>query len=313
MVTERRFAVRIDSAAMDATRPSRGERRGTVLVTGASSGIGEDAARYLNSLGYTVAAAIRKPADGERLVAAAAEPSRMRPVILDVTRPDQVAAARTEVEAIVAEGAPLVGLFSNAGIASYDGPLSCERCPIETQQRVMEVNHFGAVRVIQTFLPLVREARGTIVINSALMAQTVIPFNAGYGASKAALEAWADALRREVAPHGVRVAIIEAAAISTELETKQDPSAVPDDPLYPAQRPMAERSFRVMSRLRGRPALSPRRVSELVVEAIESPRPPRPRRIVGGGARPIRLLGALPDRVQDRVFGLALRGLARRG
>jgi NAD(P)-dependent dehydrogenase (short-subunit alcohol dehydrogenase family) len=176
----------------------------------------------------------------------------------------------------------------------------------------MDVNFFGAVRVVQAFLPLVRAARGTIVFNSALMAHTVIPFNGGYAASKCALEGWADSLRREVAPLGVRVALIEAAAVASELESKQDPAHIPADTPYHAQRPMI-RTFIEMQRKRaGDPKVSPRRVSELMAAAIASPRP-KPRRIVGGGARPIWVLGCLPDRAQDVVFGAGLRWLARRG
>jgi NAD(P)-dependent dehydrogenase (short-subunit alcohol dehydrogenase family) len=281
--------------------------KGVVLVTGASSGIGRDAALFLDERGYTVAAGVRKPEDGERLRGDAPRPDALVPVRLDVTSADDVARAVGEV----ADLGPLRAVFSNAGIAAYDGDVSCEGCPLETQQRVMDVNFFGAVRVVQAFLPALRETRGTIVFNSALMAHTVIPFNAGYAASKCALEGWADSLRREVAPHGVRVALVEAAAISSSLEGKQDPSQVPADGPYPMQRALISTFLAAQARTAGRASTDPRRFSEAVLAAIESGKP-RPRRIVGGGAKPIYALGLLPDRVQDAAFGLMLRRMARR-
>ena len=283
-----------------------------VLVTGASSGIGRDAALLLNGLGYTVAGTVRREVDADALVDAAPVRERMQPVLLDVTRDDQLGPARRDVEALLPEGRGLTALFSNAGIAHLTGELSAEACPIDVQRRVMEVNHWGAVRVIQTFLPLVRRERGTVVVNSALMAHTVLPFNAGYAASKCALEGWVDSLRREVGPHGVRVTLVEAGAVTTGLEGKQDLDAVPADSPYPEQRGML-RALEGLQASRGdAPARSPRRFSEAVVAAIQSPRPPVRTR-VGGGAVPIWLLGTLPDRLQDLLITSAVRWASSSG
>lgn len=289
--------------------PRRAGNDEVVLVTGASSGIGADAAAHLNELGYVVIGTVRKEADAEQLVASAAHPDHMHAVLLDVTRDDQLAPAREQVEALLPTGRGLTALFSNAGVASLSGELSCETCPLERQQRVMDVNFWGAVRVVQTFLPLVRRERGTIVLNSALMAHTVLPFNAGYAASKCALEGWADALRREVRPHGVRVAMVEAAAIATSLEAKQAPEPVPSDSPYPEQQAVAARFLAMGREHADDPACSPRRFSEKVVEAIQSPRP-KPRAIVGGGSRPIWAIGLLPDRVQDLVLTTMVKRMA---
>jgi NAD(P)-dependent dehydrogenase (short-subunit alcohol dehydrogenase family) len=290
--------------------PNGAPARGRVVVTGASSGIGRAAALHLNALGYDVSAGVRKEEDGERLRADAAAPERLAPLQLDVTDAGEVASARAEVEALCG-AAGLRALFSNAGVATFSGDVSCEGCPIETQQRVMAVNHFGAVRVIQAFLPLLRAGRGTVVVNSALMAHTVLPFNGGYGASKAALESWCDALRREVRPHGVRVAMIEAGFIASELAGKQHAERVPAGGLYPGQRAMAEQFGRAEERFGSRPGASPERFAEQVAAAIAA-RHPRPRSIVGLGARPIWLIGALPDRAQDAIFGRMLSRLGRR-
>ena len=268
-----------------------------VLVTGASSGMGRDAALHLNGLGYRVFGTVRSDHAADELRGAAPVPAMLHPVRLDVTRDEQFAAALQQVTEHLA-GGRLAGLFSNAGIALYTGDLSCERCPLETQQRVMDTNFFGAVRTVRTFLPLLREARGTIVFNSAMMARIVLPYNAGYAASKCALEGWADALRREVGHTGVRVVLLECGAMATEIDSHMDPAAVPADPPYEAQRRMVERATASMARM-GRP---PRVVSDIVVRAIQSERPPTRVR-AGGGHRTLHLLSRLPDRAQDRLLG----------
>jgi NAD(P)-dependent dehydrogenase (short-subunit alcohol dehydrogenase family) len=292
--------------AIDRTR----EPMKSVVITGASSGIGRDAALYFNHLGYTVFAGVRRLGDGEHVKAMAAHPEAFVPVQLDVTKAGEVEAAR----ATVAEQVELTGLtalVSNAGIAAMSGRASCEQCPIETQQLVMDVNFFGAVRVVQAFLPLLRASHGTIVFNTALMARTVIPFNGGYAASKCALEGWADSLRREVAPLGVKVAMIEAGYIASDLEKKQHPASDDDEQVYRLEAGVRAAMAGSSAKLANRAGASPRRVSEAMVAAVSAENP-KPRRIVGLGARPIRAIGALPDRLQDRIFAAGLPRMARR-
>lgn len=298
---------------MHAHTPRRAAPGETVLVTGASSGIGRDAALHLSDLGYRVAAGVRRAADGERLAGDASRPDLIHPVIVDVTDADQVAdAARTVAELVAAppQGGPggLTALFSNAGIAELRGDTSCEGCPIEVQERVMQVNHFGAVRITQAVLPLLRASQGRVVVNTALMARLALPFNAGYAASKSALESWMDSLRREVAPHGVRVSMIEAAAIASSL-TAADADVVDDGP-YPEQHAFHAFAQHQMADHDDDPACSPRRFSEKVVEAIQSPRPRR-RYVVGGGSRPLDVVSHLPAPVQDRVMQTMVRRAAR--
>jgi NAD(P)-dependent dehydrogenase (short-subunit alcohol dehydrogenase family) len=283
----------------------------SVVITGASSGIGRDAAIHFNELDYTVFAGVRRPDDGEQVKAAAPHPERFHPIKLDVTDPDQVDAAEATVsEHVGADG--LTALISNAGIAAMSGAASCEQCPIETQQRIMDVNFFGAVRVVQAFLPLLRASHGTVVFNTALMARTVIPFNGGYAASKCALEGWADSLRREVGPLGVRVAMIEAGYIASELESKQDTTSADHDQIYPLEAAVQTAMATSSAKVKDRASASPRRMSEAMAAAVAAENP-RPRRIVGVGARPIWAIGALPDRLQDRLFEAGLTRLARRG
>lgn len=98
----------------------------------------------------------------------AARPEAFHPLLLDVTDDAQLARSHAEVTRVLGPGQGLTALVSNAGIAALSSDVSCEGCPLETPQRVMDVNFFGAVRAVQAFLPLERAARGTVVVNSAL-------------------------------------------------------------------------------------------------------------------------------------------------
>jgi len=129
--------------------------RGTVLVTGASTGIGEATARHLARVGFTVLAGVRRDEDGERL--AAADSRSIVPVRLDVTSPEQVAAVAAEVDRRDSHG--LAGLVNNAGIAVV-GPV--ESLPVEEWRRQLEVNLVGQVAVTRAVLPAILRARGVV-------------------------------------------------------------------------------------------------------------------------------------------------------
>lgn len=280
-----------------------------VVVTGAASGMGQDAALYLNQLGYTVAAGIRRPEEGDVLVARAVQPGRLHPLLLDVTDDAQVSAARTIVAGLVDGGLPFAGIFSNAGIAHFEGDTSSEGTPMSVLQTMMDVNFFGSVRFIAAFLPLARATGACVVVNSALMAHTVLPFNSGYAASKCALEGWIDSLRREIAPRGVRVVLVEAAGISTGLVDQWAAEMVDQRNPYPEQRAFLRHAFASMDGREADPRCSPRRVSEIVAHALQTAHP-RSRYVVGGGARAIHALGNLPPTVQDRALQRLVRSAA---
>ncbi len=280
----------------------------TILITGASSGIGRETALHLNAQGYRVIATVRRDADGDALREAAGHPDRMIPVRCDVTSDAEVSDLAAGVARIT--GGRLDAMFSNAGIANGTGDVTAEGCPVATLERLVAVNYLGSVRVIQALLPQLRAARGTLVINSALMTHTVLPYNGGYAPSKAALEAWADQLRREIRPHGVRVVCIRAAAIATPLEAKQDSAGVPSDGPYPDQHAFVEGGLVLMRRAAGNAAVQPARVAELVETVIGPGRAPL-KPIVGGNARPIWAIGVLPLRMQDALLARVVRRMVR--
>lgn len=184
----------------------------SILITGASTGIGRDAAIHWAKRGHHVIAGVRREDDGKALRAAAPE---IEPVILDVTKDDHVQKAWETVAKKNITGP--FHLVNNAGIA-VTGPL--EALPLEDLRRQFEVNFFGVVRMIQTFLPLLRKTQGRIVNVSSVSGQIATPYMSPYSASKFALEGLSDSLRRELAPFGVKVILIEPGPIDTPIWNK---------------------------------------------------------------------------------------------
>ena len=180
-------------------------------MTGASTGIGAAIVRHLAGRGFRVFGTVRRAEDEAGLERAGVTAVRM-----DVTDTAGIARARGEVERALA-GAPLEGLVNNAGIPAA-GPL--ELLPLDDLRRVLEVNLIGALAVTQAFLPLLKVSRGRIVNISSIAGLGALPFMGPYAASKFALEAISDSLRRELLPFGVRVIVIEPGSFQTAIWSK---------------------------------------------------------------------------------------------
>ncbi|MDP9132998.1 MAG: SDR family oxidoreductase [Nitrospirota bacterium] len=189
-----------------------------VVITGASTGIGAACALALDKLGYRVFAGVRLQADGETLQRQAGP--RLMPIRLDVTDEASIAAASHTVTAMIGKDG-LAGLINNAGIG-VAGPI--EALPLADWRRQFEVNLFGLIAVTQTFLPLIRQGQGRIINMGSLAGRATMPFMAPYAASKHALVAVTNALRLELQPWGIRVALIEPGAIATPIwgKTRKD-------------------------------------------------------------------------------------------
>ena len=164
------------------------------VVTGASSGIGLATAKALGERGFQVLAGVRNAADGERVGRAAG----VEPVLVDITKPADVAALADRV-GDVAGARGLTALVNNAGI-TVNAPV--ETLPMDEWRRQFEVNFFGQVAVIQALMPALRDAGGRVVNVSSIGGRVAGPTFGAYAASKFALEAMSDSLRREVAPQG---------------------------------------------------------------------------------------------------------------
>jgi NAD(P)-dependent dehydrogenase (short-subunit alcohol dehydrogenase family) len=190
-----------------------------VLVTGASSGIGRATALRLAAHGHHVYAGVRKPADGAALAEAAA--GELTPLLLDVTDPTQItAAARAVTEHAGDTG--LAGLVNNAGIGIF-GPL--ELIGIDQFRRQLDVNVTGQLAVTQAFLPMLRRARGRIVMIGSIGTRFTPPFVGPLAASKSTLVTLSAALRQELAPFDIHVVLVEPGSIHSEAVGKLDDDA----------------------------------------------------------------------------------------
>jgi NAD(P)-dependent dehydrogenase (short-subunit alcohol dehydrogenase family) len=271
---------------------------GRVVVTGASTGIGEATAKHLKELGFDVYAGVRKAEDAERL-----RVGGVTPLTLDVTDSDSIAAARSELG-----DSPLAGLVNNAGVA-VSGPV--EFVPIEELRRQLEVNLIGQVAVTQAFLPQLRQGRGRIVNVSSIGGRVALPLMSPYNASKFGLEAVSDSLRRELRGQGIDVILIEPGGVKTPIWRKGNSAA---DELLADAPPEAERLYGTLieslraeadkiDRERGLP---PQAVAEVIGEALTARRP-RTRYLVGRDAKlRARAAALLPDRAMDALIGRAL-------
>jgi NAD(P)-dependent dehydrogenase (short-subunit alcohol dehydrogenase family) len=275
--------------------------KGYVLVTGASSGIGEASARHLAGLGFNVFAGVRKQEDGERVAG-----PRIEPVIIDVTDDALVAAAAAQIgEAVGKTG--LAGLVNNAGIA-VAGPL--EFIDLAEFQRQLDVNVTGVLRATQAFLPQLRNARGRIVNISSIGGRVAIPLVGPYNASKFALEGMSDALRRELRPWGMHVALIEPGAVATPIWDKGVEQAAAIERDAPPE--VRERYGEVIDAIRKgseknrTEGVPPQEVADAVAHALTASRP-KTRYLVGRDAKMRAPMAKLmPDRMMDAAIGRAL-------
>jgi NAD(P)-dependent dehydrogenase (short-subunit alcohol dehydrogenase family) len=279
-----------------------------VLVTGASTGIGEACAVELDRRGYRVFAGVRKEADGQRLRAAAS--ANLIPLLIDVTNTAEIATAAETVREM--QGATgLAGLVNNAGIA-VAGPL--EILPLERVRQQLEVNVLGQLAVTQAFLPSLRQARGRIVNMSSFNGRIAAPYLGSYAASKFALEAISDVLRTELRTWGIQVSLVEPQGIATPIWQKSITAAdrvaedLPADGLT-LYRADIEAIHRMCDKIQ-RTAIPVSRVVRAVMHALTARRP-RTRYPVGMQTRfAIFAYKRLPDRFWDWLLRRAM-GLPR--
>jgi NAD(P)-dependent dehydrogenase (short-subunit alcohol dehydrogenase family) len=262
-------------------------------VTGASTGIGEACALRLARGGWRVLAGVRKAGDA---------PAGTEEVLLDVTDEEQVETAAGRVDELHA-------LVNNAGIA-IAAPV--EAIPLDELRRQLDVNVVGQVAVTQAFLPHLRRTRGRVVFIGSVAGRSALPFLGAYAASKHALEAIDDALRVELSPWGIHVAIVEPGTIATPIWTKGAALADAIQARVPAETLALYRdrmdAFRRAAGTAGRRGVPPDRVAEVVEQALTADRP-KTRYLVGRDAKLRALFERLPDRARDRVFErVLLRG-----
>jgi NAD(P)-dependent dehydrogenase (short-subunit alcohol dehydrogenase family) len=271
-----------------------------VVITGASSGIGEACAHHLHDRGFRVFAGFRNESDGQRLGSVGSD--RLVPLHLDVTKPESIASAMNTVRTTVGDD-HLFGLVNNAGVA-VGGPL--ELVPIERLRMQLEVNVIGPVAVTQAFLPLIRRARGRIVNIGSISGRIASPMVGPYSISKFGLEAFSDSLRRELQPWGIRVVLVDPGAIATPIwkksidRTSQVLQTIPEEArsLY-GEKIEQGRATAVKMSEKAIPAVE---VARIVHAALTVTRP-RTRYMVGREAKMAALLAwLLPDRALDWIL-----------
>ena len=272
----------------------------SVLITGASTGIGRASALRLDAEGWRVFAGVRREEDAASLRAGASE--RLAPLILDVTDDEQIAAAADRIGETVGE-AGLDGLVNNAGIA-VPGPL--EALPIDDFRRQVEVNLTAHVAVTQAMLPQIRAARGRIVFITSIGGLMAFPMFGAYHAAKFGLEAVGDVFRRELRPWGISVSVVEPGSIATEIWDRGQSEAdaflarASDDQveLYGA----AIAAYGEVARQTGARGIAPEKVAKAIFHAL-SARRPRTRYLVGADARAQAIFNRLlPDRLVDSLI-----------
>ncbi len=273
--------------------------KGGVVITGASTGIGSACALALDRQGFRVFAGVRNEAAGDALRERASD--RLEPVMLDVVDEASITAAAEHVTGRL-DGEPLRGLINNAGI-TVNGAM--EFISLSELRRQFEVNVFGQVAVTQAFLPLLREAKGRIVITGSVCGFFTTPLLGPYSMSKHALESFADALRLELRPWGIHVSLLQPAAIATPIWQKgQDESASMIKHSKPGlleyYAPLLE-AVQKLTRNIEKTAAPPEVVAKAVLHALAARRP-KARYLMGTNAYPQKLGSWLPTRLRDRLI-----------
>jgi NAD(P)-dependent dehydrogenase (short-subunit alcohol dehydrogenase family) len=272
------------------------------VVTGASTGIGAATARELARRGFHVLAGVRRDRDAHAIW----EPG-VEPLIIDITNPDHIQALVSRVDGDP-QGRAVRALVNNAAIQAN---VPIEAFAIDEWRHMFEVNLFGQVAVIQALLPDLIRSKGRVVNISSVGGKVAMATYGPYAGTKFALEAVSDSLRRELAPVGVGVVVVEPGAVRTEMLGRAIASA---RELVSAMTPEQSQRYgglvqavNTQATTSTKSGVSADAAARVIAKAITS-RKPRTRYTVGRDAAAItRLVRFLPDRTLDRVLAAALR------
>ncbi len=269
-----------------------------ILITGSSTGIGYDAARDLIAHGYHVFGSVRKQADADRVKNALGE--QFTPLLFDVTDEAAVKTAVAQVTETVGQDG-LFGLINNAGIA-VPGPLM--HLTLEQVRWQLEVNVIGVLSVTQAFWRLLKAANGSrspgrIINISSVSGRTAYPFFGAYAASKHALEALTDTLRREMSIYDIKVIGINPGPIQTPIWDKAE--EIDSSPFIGTDYEKAALNTQKYIIERGRNGMPVTAVSDTIRQALESKRPRARYPVVRQKWLNWLLPQWLPDRWLDRI------------
>jgi NAD(P)-dependent dehydrogenase (short-subunit alcohol dehydrogenase family) len=275
----------------------------SVVVTGASTGIGWATANLLLDRGLRVFGSVRKQTDFDRLKDTFG--ANFTPLLFDVTDEAAVLAAAREVRAAL-DGGTLAGLVNNAGVGST-GPVLEQ--PADEFRRLLEVNLIGPIIATQAFGPLLgsdpalRGPKGRIVMISSVSGKNGLPLWSAYSASKHAIEGLSESLRREMMLFGIDVIIVAAGAVKTPIWSKAgetDISAYRNSPYFPALEKL--RKFMLHLSEIGLPS---EKVAERIAEALTTTSPKVRYSIAPDPMRQL-VISVLPKRTADKIYAKSL-------
>jgi NAD(P)-dependent dehydrogenase (short-subunit alcohol dehydrogenase family) len=275
----------------------------SVVITGASTGIGWASTKLLLDRGFRVFGSVRKQADADRLKGEFG--ANFTPLLFDVTNEAAVLAAAREVRAAL-NGETLTGLVNNAGIA-VAGPVL--GLAADEFRRQMDVNVIGPIISTQAFGPLLgsdpslKGPKGRIVMISSVAGKNGNPLMAAYSASKHAIEGLSESLRREMMLFGIDVIIVAPGAVKTPIWSKADDvdiSAYNNSPFFPA----LERIRKYMRQL-GDTGLPAEKIAEAIAEALTSAHPRVRYQLTPDPMRHL-VTAVLPKRRVDKIIAKRL-------
>ena len=275
-----------------------------VLITGVSTGIGYSSAKILCGSGYRVFGSVRKQEDAEKVTSEFG--ANFTPLIFDVTDSKGIQENAEIVKSELLPGEALAGLVNNAGVA-MGGPINLIDTDVFRQQ--FEVNFFGLIEVTKTFLPMLGAVKnsmqqGKIINISSISGRRAHPFVAPYTASKFAVEAFSDALRREMLLYGVDVILIEPGPIKTAIWDKVPD--LDDNEFTGTDYEHSLRKFYKMFIEMGKKGFDADIIGNRVKEILQDPSPKTRHVITPNRFINFTLPGILPDRMFDKLVGKGL-------
>ncbi|MFQ6398701.1 SDR family oxidoreductase [Nocardia sp. KC 131] len=276
------------------------ETQKLIVVTGASTGMGASVARELARRGFHVLAGVRRDRDADAI-----RSTDIEPVILDITNSEQVAALAARV---ANDPRALHALVNNAGI-QVNAPV--EALPMAQWRRVFEVNLFGHIAVTQALLPALLRSKGRVINISSVGGKVAMATYGAYAGAKFALEAVSDSLRREIAPLGVQVVVVEPGGVRTEMAARGIETAnalavemTPEQDERYGSLVQANNKFMASGTASGLTADA----AAMAIAKIVTTRRPRTRYPIGRDAALVtRLTRILSDRTLDRILAANLR------
>jgi NAD(P)-dependent dehydrogenase (short-subunit alcohol dehydrogenase family) len=275
--------------------------RGAIFVTGASSGIGRATAERLARAGYDVIPGLRRPD-------ALPEPVK-EPVTIDLADRASIGPATQQV--LDRADGHLVGLVNNAGY-TVSGP--CESLDTDDWRAQFEVNLFGHIEVTRALMPALLANKGRVVNVGSIGGRMSSPFIGPYNSSKFAVRAWTDAMRMELAPHGLHVSLIEPGSIDTPLWQKGNELA--DEQLAKLTEEQRQRYAQQIAGARkaadfaASHGIPPEKCAKVIEHALTA-RHPKGRYLVGTDARLQATLSMLPVSLSDRLMQSMLHRLGK--